>query len=76
MVGVLCYLLLGFHGRLIHQLIVLSLLGRTAQSGGIQYNRFHRIRGWWSGGHVILVGGHVILVGGHKDLLHVSVLLK
>ncbi len=73
MVGVLCYLLLGLHGRLIHQLIVLSLLRRTAQCGGIQLNRFHRIRllscGWWS-------GGHVILVGGHKDLLHVSVLLK
>ncbi len=73
MVRVLLYLLLGFHGRLIHQLIVLSLLRRTAQCGGIQLNRFHRIRlishGWWS-------GGHVILVGGHKDLHHVSVLLK
>ncbi len=73
MVGVLCYLLLGYHGRLIHQLIVLSLLRRTAQCGGIQLNRFHWVRllsrGWWT-------GGHVILVGGHKDLLHVSVLLK
>ncbi len=73
MVGVLCYLFLNFNGRLIHQLIVLPLLRRTAQSGGIQLNRFHRIRllsrGWWS-------GCHVILVGGHKDLLQVSVLLK
>ncbi len=73
MVRVLLYLILGFHGRLIHQLIVLPLLRRTGQCGGIQLSRFHRIRllsrGWWS-------AGHVILVGGHKDLLHVSILLK
>ncbi len=72
MVGVLLYLLLGFHG-LIHQLIVLSLLRRTTRCRGIQFNMFHRIRllarDRWS-------GGHVILVGGHKDLLQVSVLLK